>query len=667
MMKKDEKLKLIDELLNKSRNVNMDFYNQDIDLFNEKENELTNILIQNQKDLKNLIKENISLDDEKIENLKATIAKDFNINFDEKDVQLVRGSLSKLPFEEIENSIKKKIYGQDSAINKLLIGFRRPYITGFNPLGIRNTILLMGPNGSGRHTIIKEISKEFKNKQLEKSDEVYFIDMKRYQSQAQENIFLQDLYTALMSNGGIVVFENFEQAYAPYNRMLGELVLNGKFTLNKRYNIGNNALLETNAKLTSQVVDSLNGNNKYLVFLTTNSESKVLDVFGKAFVDKILDKVKTNVLDSESVKKILFDILGDLKIKFKNQLEVDVEIKDNIIDYFISYYEPQDGIDSIMPIIDKFYNAVIDLVLNKGQLKKIIFYSEENMLYYEIDSQKEVLKIENDKNKEREEIQKELDEIVGLKEVKDYLKSLEDHIKISKVRKQKGLKTAEISKHMIFQGNPGTGKTTIARLISRMMKIFGILSQGQLVEVSRADLVGKYVGHTAPLTMSVVESALGGVLFIDEAYSLYRGKDDSFGLEAIDTIVKAMEDHRDDLIVILAGYTKEMEEFLTANSGLKSRFANIITFEDYTGQELLDIAKIIAKHKDYKIDEQACVKLLDYFIKKQSEKDERSGNGRLARNVVEEAILNQANRLLNDEKAEIDLLKLEDFNLDKKY
>ena len=147
--------------------------------------------------------------------------------------------------------------------------------------------------------------------------------------------------------------------------------------------------------------------------------------------------------------------------------------------------------------------------------------------------------------------------------MKEYLLSLENHIKVSQLRKQRGLKTAEISKHMIFTGNPGTGKTTIARIISRMMKVCGILKQGQLVEVTRADLVGKYVGHTAPLTMEVINSALGGVLFIDEAYSLYRGKDDSFGLEAIDTIVKAMEDHRDDLIVILAGYSKEMSEFST--------------------------------------------------------------------------------------------------------
>ncbi len=248
--------------------------------------------------------------------------------------------------------------------------------------------------------------------------------------------------------------------------------------------------------------------------------------------------------------------------------------------------------------------------------------------------------------------------------VKDYIKSLQSHILIQERRKQQGMKTSDVSKHMIFTGNPGTGKTTIARLISRYMKAIGALSQGQLVEVTRADLVGRYVGHTAPLTMQVIKSALGGVLFIDEAYSLYRGKDDSFGLEAIDTLVKAMEDYRDDLIVILAGYSKEMSTFLESNSGLKSRFPNVINFPDYTGEELMKIALIIAKSKGYKIDDSLKEPLQEYFTKVQANNSKESGNGRLARNVVEDAILRQSERLIKDSKASIDELILEDFNLD---
>lgn len=204
----------------------------------------------------------------------------------------------------------------------------------------------------------------------------------------------------------------------------------------------------------------------------------------------------------------------------------------------------------------------------------------------------------------------------------------------------------------------------MARLVARLFKALGLLSQGQLIEVSRSDLVGRYVGHTAPLTQQIIESALGGVLFIDEAYSLVRGKDDSFGLEAVDTLVKGMEDHRDDLIVILAGYSREMEEFLNANSGLKSRFPNILNFADYTGSELTQIAVSLAQGKDYVIDEGCLNDLTIYFNAVQMNSAARSGNGRLARNTVEKAILNQSRRILNDPKARMDLLLREDFDLE---
>ena len=171
------------------------------------------------------------------------------------------------------------------------------------------------------------------------------------------------------------------------------------------------------------------------------------------------------------------------------------------------------------------------------------------------------------------------------------------------------------------------------------------------------------MGHTAPLTMQVIKSAIGGVLFIDEAYSLYRGHDDSFGLEAIDTLVKGMEDNRDDLIVILAGYTHEMEVFLTANSGLRSRFPNIIEFPDYTGEELTQIAEINASSKGYRLSDDARGALLDYFTVIQAMEDQNSGNGRLARNIIESAILAQAKRIVREPEAPLDLLEKRDFDL----
>ena len=262
-----------------------------------------------------------------------------------------------------------------------------------------------------------------------------------------------------------------------------------------------------------------------------------------------------------------------------------------------------------------------------------------------------------------EEIRKELNDLVGLAPVKEYVFGLADNIQVQQRRAAAGLKTASLSMHMIFTGNPGTGKTTIARLVAKYLKAIGALKGGQLVEVSRGDLVGRYTGHTAPLTNSVIQSALGGVLFIDEAYSLYRGEQDSFGLEAIDTLVKGMEDHRDELVVILAGYTREMETFLTANSGLASRFPNKIEFPDYTADELLDITNVLARGKGYRLAESCTEPLRGYYERRQTEDARTAGNGRLARNTLEKAIFNQSRRLVAEPAAELDVILPSDLEL----
>lgn len=264
-----------------------------------------------------------------------------------------------------------------------------------------------------------------------------------------------------------------------------------------------------------------------------------------------------------------------------------------------------------------------------------------------------------------EDLQKELESYVGLTAVKGEVRDLINLATVEQLRRKHGLPTADMSLHMVFTGNPGTGKTTIARLMARIYHSLDILSKGQLVEVDRSGLVAGYVGQTAIKTRKVIDSALGGVLFIDEAYSLYRGEQDTFGLEAIDTLVKGMEDHRDELVVILAGYTKEMEEFLQSNSGLRSRFPNKIEFPDYTGAELLAITKLTAKGKGYKLTQECDGPLLAYYDRKQAENAAENGNGRLARNTLEAAILNQGRRLAAEPEAALDELQLRDFELDE--
>ena len=254
-------------------------------------------------------------------------------------------------------------------------------------------------------------------------------------------------------------------------------------------------------------------------------------------------------------------------------------------------------------------------------------------------------------------------DLVGLRPVKQRIRDIAALLVIDKLRGNLGLTSQAPPLHMSFTGNPGTGKTTIARLVAKYLKAIGALKCGQLVEVTRADLVGRYTGHTAPLTNSVIESALGGVLFIDEAYSLYRGEQDSFGLEAIDTLVKGMEDHRDELVVILAGYTREMEIFLTANSGLASRFPNKIEFPDYTAEELLQITHVQARNKGYRLAESCTQPLLGYYARWQAADARTAGNGRLARNTLEKAIFHQSRRLVAEPAAALDLILPSDLEL----
>ena len=655
----DEKNRLMEEVLNGRKTIIDINSSPKLDLdFGEAE--LNKLIEKNMAEIDELSKANQNDDAYAI--LEKEIKKDFDIKIEDVKAPIYNKD-SKEIFEKIEADLNDTVLGQVEAVKNLAIAFRRPFVLGIDPHKIRNSIILQGPNGTGRHLLVKQMSYLMKKYSLQHSAEVAYLDLRRYQSSAMESIFLQDLYVALSGSAEVILFEYFEECYAPFIRMLTNLVTDGHVMMNKRYILKNNQLQESSRGLAAQVVDKIEGNNKILVFLTENKMTKIMDTFGQKFIDSISDRVETRHFDQESLAKIVNNNLFDFIEKCKNQLGISVIVDTTCKDYLLSQYEPDDGIDSINPYIRSFYDNLVQVALENNDIKeaKLIYDKQIKIIH-----QAGVYSVAEDDNGqiERENLQKELDKIVGLNEIKEYLYSLEDHLKATELRKKRGLKVVEVSKHMIFTGNPGTGKTTIARLISQLMKASGVLEQGQLVEVTRADLVGRYVGHTAPLTMSVIESALGGVLFIDEAYSLYRGKDDSFGLEAIDTLVKAMEDHRSDLIVILAGYSREMKEFLTANSGLKSRFANIIDFPDYSGEELMEIAQVIATSKEYHIEEAALKPMQDYFTIVQASAASNSGNGRLARNLVEDAILTQSKRILRDEKADIELLMLKDFKFE---
>ena len=238
----------------------------------------------------------------------------------------------------------------------------------------------------------------------------------------------------------------------------------------------------------------------------------------------------------------------------------------------------------------------------------------------------------------------ELDGLVGLENVKQDVHSLMNFIKVAKIREQRGMKVPTISYHLAFTGNPGTGKTTVARL-AKLYYHMGILPQGQLVETDRSALVAGYLGQTAIKTQKVIQQAMGGVLFIDEAYSLAGDTEDSYGKEAIETILKAMEDHRDELVVIVAGYTELMHKFIESNPGLSSRFSKYFEFPDYCGEELLSIFTRFCEKNGYRLEPDAEMRIREKFDALYDTRDEHFGNARTARNFFEKAINAQANRI----------------------
>ncbi|WP_419567266.1 AAA family ATPase, partial [Phascolarctobacterium succinatutens] len=255
---------------------------------------------------------------------------------------------------------------------------------------------------------------------------------------------------------------------------------------------------------------------------------------------------------------------------------------------------------------------------------------------------------DEDKTYTLAELQQELDGLVGLTFVKNKVNDLIAFQKIQQLRKAQGLASSKSTMHMAFTGNPGTGKTTVARIVGRMYKSLGLLSKGQFIEVSRTDLIAGYQGQTALKVKKVIERAKGGVLFVDEAYSITENEhSDSYGRECLTELTKALEDYRNDLVVIVAGYTEPMKIFFESNPGLKSRFNTFIEFPDYTAFELMEILYNMCLKNDYMLTPTAKEKLQDILIAKVAYKNDEFANGRLVRNIYDDIIMNQARRLIN--------------------
>ena len=587
---------------------------------------------------------------------------------------LARGTTDVKPehlgsFEGLAAEVKQTVLGQDAFVDSVVRAMRRPFVLGTEAPAARNVILLTGGAGTGRHFALEETARCMAARGLLQSDRIATLDLALYPNSGAEKLFLQDLYAALHAPGEILAFEHYESCYPGFLKTLSDLAVKGSAPLSSRYLVNKEGILvDAGTALAPGAVSRIDPCGKYLIFYSHKGRDALADKFGAALVSALGDVCETASYTREDLAALAAQQLNALAQKIRTRLGLTLSAGADVRDYVAAQCTAQKGAAGLSACTDRIFRALSEYCLRTDETLTgtvTLTAGPEGVLFRLNDGADQPLfdLLPAAYTGALDAIRAEINELVGLAPVKEYVFGLADNLQVQQRRAAAGLKTASLSMHMIFTGNPGTGKTTIARLVARYLKAIGALRGGQLVEVTRADLVGRYTGHTAPLTNSVIESALGGVLFIDEAYSLYRGEQDSFGLEAIDTLVKGMEDHRDELVVILAGYTREMETFLTANSGLASRFPNRIEFPDYTAVELLQITQVLAKNKGYTLAEACTEPLLGYYARWQESDARTAGNGRLARNTLEKAIFHQSRRLVAEPAAALDLILPSDLEL----
>ena len=587
---------------------------------------------------------------------------------------LARGTTDMKPehlgsFEGLAAEVKQTVLGQDAFVDSVVRAMRRPFVLGTEAPAARNVILLTGGAGTGRHFALEETARCMAARGLLQSDRIATLDLALYPNSGAEKLFLQDLYAALHAPGEILAFEHYESCYPGFLKTLSDLAVKGSAPLSSRYLVNKEGILvDAGTALAPGAVSRIDPCGKYLIFYSHKGREALADKFGAALVSALGDVCETASYTREDLAALAAQQLNALAQKIRTRLGLTLSAGADVRDYVAAQCTAQKGAAGLSACTDRIFRALSEYCLRTDETLTgtvTLTAGPEGVQFRLNDGADQPLfdLLPAAYTGALDAIRAEINELVGLAPVKEYVFGLADNLQVQQRRAAAGLKTASLSMHMIFTGNPGTGKTTMARLVARYLKAIGALKGGQLVEVTRADLVGRYTGHTAPLTNSVIESALGGVLFIDEAYSLYRGEQDSFGLEAIDTLVKGMEDHRDELVVILAGYTREMETFLTANSGLASRFPNRIEFPDYTAVELLQITQVLAKNKGYTLAEACTEPLLGYYARWQAADARTAGNGRLARNTLEKAIFHQSRRLVAEPAAALDLILPSDLEL----
>lgn len=574
-------------------------------------------------------------------------------------------------FKNIEKKLNNEFIGQKNFFSNLCTYFREKITNDENGI-----LLLVGSKDTFKKASIRFIFQELKENGVIENGEVDDIDLSEYSFKLGYNAFLTDLYEKLNNDSKCIIFKNIDMASEELLSLLANIRPNSCLALKSEYIFKNKFMIEAEADESHEKINAFLCHNKFFVFVYNNDDNerfnKIKDKYLKnsedIFYTKDLTKEERNlVIKRETIREI-----NEIEKEFN--IEVILEMKEDskmVDDYLLcshlqDFFREDINLDVKKYVSYKVYKPLRNLINNQGlqNENKILIYVKENEIYCKTND--EVYKLSDYSIPTLEEARYKLDSIIGIDELKEFIHNVENNYKVQEIRERLGLKSSMPSLNMIFAGNAGTGKTNAARVTFEYLNALGIIKKGVFREVSKADFITENPSDAAKRTNDIINSALGGVLFIDEAYSLCQDENDKVGKEIVDALLKGIEDNRDDLIVIIAGYENDIKKFLKYNQGLSSRFPNTIHFHDYDPKQMYAIAVNIAKSKGYKISEKAKSGLIDLFTKNQLIGKNDLGNARFVRNIVENAILDASKKYLSNKEREIDVLERDNFNFKAK-
>jgi len=573
-------------------------------------------------------------------------------------------------FITIENKLNQELVGQADLVRELCCYFKEKLLK--NEKGV---LLLIGEGGTFKKLSISLLFKQLKKEVLIEQGELDEIDLASYNFNLGYDAFLTDLYEKLNSSSVAILFKHIEQASQKIIALLSDLQPNTCLRLNNDYIIKNKFLIEAEDKDKDKEKHKINQmvcHNKFFIFTYNHKKDAIMspsldDVLpnkDKALYTKNLTEQEKHIVLKREVFKAYNKIHDELGVNILWGIEENQNEEDDfgLFAFLKENFRESVSFDVREYISYKLYKPVVNFITKEKIYPKeqILIYMEENEIHCKYNNEK--FNLSDYLILTLEEAKYKLDAVIGMKELKDFIVNAENNYKVQKIRERLGLATSYMSMNMIFTGNAGTGKTNAARITFEYLNALGLLSKGILKEVSKANFVTESINDTAKRTHEIISSALGGVLFIDEAYSLCESEDDRAGKEIVNALLKGIEDHRDNLIVILAGYEKDMQNFLSFNQGLKSRFPNIIRFEDYNPVEMYDIAVSIAQSKGYKMANNVKSGLIDLFTRNQLIGKNDLGNARFVRNIIENAIMDASKKYLSSSEKRIDLLEKDNFN-----